>query len=85
MFDTGKCGCGKDVRYSMLGGKGSCNKYQRCLTWEEQDALIKTLTVRVSDYKTTLGKIVEFDAKDYQYKAWATEVLDKHNGGFKYA
>lgn len=33
-----KCGCGKDARYSIMrDGQeiGSCNKYQRCPTYEE--------------------------------------------------
>lgn len=29
------CGCGKPVRYITSCGKGSCNKYQRCPTYEE--------------------------------------------------
>ena len=33
-----KCGCGKDARYLTTNGDeqvGSCNKYQRCPTYEE--------------------------------------------------
>lgn len=33
-----KCGCGKDARYLTMCGDeqvGSCNKYQRCPTYEQ--------------------------------------------------
>lgn len=29
------CPCGKPVRYTFPCGKGSCNKYARCLSYEE--------------------------------------------------
>ena len=29
------CGCGQPVKYSSPCGKGSCNKYKHCPTYEE--------------------------------------------------
>ena len=38
---AGLCGCGRPIRYMTPSGD-ACNKYMRCLTYEEQrDALMK--------------------------------------------
>ena len=42
-FDfVGRCGCGREVRY-QLSGKGSCNKYMRCPSYEDLEARAKEL------------------------------------------
>ena len=33
------CGCGRPVRYSVANNEGSCNKYSRCLSYSELEAL----------------------------------------------
>jgi len=40
-FDSldSKCGCGKAVRYTTRCGKGACNKYLRCASYEELDEM----------------------------------------------
>jgi len=77
MFEQDKCGCGRDVRYSTSDGKGSCNKYGRCLSWEEQAKLIRELQHKVGVYENSLEKIVRVNAMDYEYKCWSKEALNK--------
>jgi len=76
MFEEDKCGCGKPVRYTTVCGKGACNKYNRCLTYEEQSELIEKLVPKVRSYEFVLQKIVTVNAMDYEYKTWAKEILD---------
>lgn len=73
-----KCGCGKEVRYSTACGKGSCNKYQRCLDYEEQSELIAKLIPKARYYELTLDKITRVNATDYEYRCWAKEALDRY-------
>lgn len=76
LTETNKCGCGRDIRYSTSCGRGSCNKYQRCLSYEEQEELIKVLSSKVVIYEHNLHKIVRVNAMDYEYKTWAKEALE---------
>lgn len=81
IFLEGKCGCGRDLRYSHGSlDVMSCNKYVVCLTYEEQEGLIKKLTSKVNLYKSTLSKIVRVNVCDYEYKAWAREALTEGGG-----
>ena len=73
-----KCGCGKDIRYSTSCGKGACNKYQRCLSYEEQAEIIAKLIPKSRYYEVILEKITKVDAMDYEYRTWAKEALDKY-------
>lgn len=76
MIDV-KCGCGKEGRYSTgIDGEWSCNKYQRCPTYEEQEIAIGRLRQMASRYELALKKIVKVSATDYEYKAWAKGALD---------
>ena len=77
MFEDALCGCGRPVKYSSFDGRGGCSKYGRCLSYEEQEELIKDLQNQVVVYKPTLEKIVRVNAMDYEYKTWAKETLDK--------
>lgn len=55
-----KCGCGKDGKYvSIVDGKNvySCNKYGRCLTYEEQKKLIDSLSMENSALSMLLGDV----------------------------
>lgn len=47
-FDTleDTCGCGKPVKYTTSNGKGACNKYGRCPTYNELDEML-----RISNFK----------------------------------
>lgn len=44
------CGCGRPIRYMMPGG-GSCNKYTRCLTYEEMHDALKKEKILVRAYQ----------------------------------
>lgn len=79
MFDQleEKCGCGEDVRYSTLCGKGSCNKYHRCPSYKELQDRATDLGVLGRRYRHALEKIVRVNGMDYEYKAWAKEALPK--------
>ena len=74
-----KCGCGKDVRYTTSCGKGSCSKYGRCLSYEEQEDLIAKLIPKARSYELVLQKIVKVNAMDYEYKTWAKDILSQYN------
>lgn len=41
------CGCGRPVRYLGHDGIGACNKYGRCMTWEQQHERIKELSAMI--------------------------------------
>jgi len=72
------CGCGREVRYSHIkDGKKvmSCNKRVVCLTYDQQFERIRELKSESDRYKKALQKIVEINGMDYEYKAWAKEVL----------
>jgi len=73
------CGCGRGLRYShMVDDKEvmSCNKYDTCLTYDEQAERIKELSHENIRYKHGLRRISETSGMDYEYKAWAKEALD---------
>jgi len=71
------CGCGRELRYSHGSlDVMSCNKYAVCLTYDEQEELIKKLRDEKTKYGTALEKIVNVNAMDYEYKAWAKQALD---------
>ena len=78
MFEQAKCGCGRDVRYSTSDGKGACNKYQRCLSYEEQEKLIAKLIPKSRIFELTLMKIVEQGEEGFECRSWAKESLDKY-------
>lgn len=77
MFEDNLCGCGKAVRYSTADGRGACNKYQRCLSYEEQGELIAKLIPKSRIFELTLMKIVEQGEEAFECKAWAKVALDK--------
>ena len=64
------CGCGKPARYTSKDGKGSCNKYKRCPSYDELRAekdkvfelygfLMRGLTDIILDYdKNEIGQQV---------------------------
>jgi hypothetical protein len=43
---AGLCGCGRAVRYMTPSGD-ACNKYMRCLTYEEQGEALKQANMRL--------------------------------------
>lgn len=55
----GECPCGKPVRYETSKG-GSCNKYIRCLTYEELDAKVRTLEQKNNELVYFREKIINF-------------------------
>jgi hypothetical protein len=72
------CGCGRKLRYSHGSlDVMSCNKYSVCLTYTEQEELIKSLNTENRKYKDALDKIVSVNAMDYEYKAWAKQATQK--------
>ena len=78
IFNEDKCGCGRDVRYSTFDGKGACNKYSRCLTWDEQDKLIKSINSNSVTMHRALVDIIELvDGEHYEYRAIASNALKK--------
>lgn len=74
-----KCGCGKAGRYAHFDDGGietlSCNKYTRCLTYDEQHQKLAELATSMFRYENALRKIVDVNGMDYEYKAWAKEAL----------
>ncbi len=76
-----KCGCGGELRYSHQLPDGtqtmSCNKYAVCMTWEEQHNRISFLTRENSVLTAALQTIVNTNACDYEYRAWAKAALEK--------
>lgn len=72
-----KCGCGKPARYySLLDGTGSCNKYHTCMTYDEQDVLIRKLQQDYMKYKSSLESIVELvDGEPYEYRSLAKSAI----------
>jgi len=71
------CNCGRPTRYSHGSlDVMSCNKYAVCLTYEEQEDLIKKLSSEKTKYGAALEKIVNVNAMDYEYKALAKQALD---------
>lgn len=72
------CGCGNEGKYvHIIDGKEiyACNKYARCLTYDEQFKKIEELSDKLMKYETVLKQIVNVNAMDYEYKAWAKSVL----------
>ena len=59
----------------------ACNKYTRCLTYEEQQEKIRKLTRLVSIFGGALTYIVQVNGMDYEYKAWAKAALSKMEMG----
>lgn len=56
------CGCGKPVRY-MMGGNfenGSCNKYMRCLTYDELQSTLNGANKLLSAYQVAVNKIDDY-------------------------
>ncbi|MFK5882788.1 MAG: hypothetical protein QM489_00370 [Candidatus Izemoplasma sp.] len=61
------CGCGKPVRYSIVG-RGACNKYTRCMTYEEQTTKISELLDELNKFRSFREMVIstgkEFEASD---------------------
>ncbi len=76
---SSKCGCGREGRYARIDEDGlniwSCNKYQRCPTYDELTELYDSSRKNENRYLTALEKIVGVNGMDYEYKAWAKEAL----------
>lgn len=47
----GLCGCGRPMRYITRSGD-ACNKYRRCMTYEEQSDLLAKLEKLLNAYRT---------------------------------
>ena len=74
------CGCGEEGKYvHIIDGKEvyACNKYKRCLTYDEQRNKIQKLSSKLLRYERVLKQIVNVNAMDYEYKAWAKGILDE--------
>ena len=55
----GRCGCGKPIRYMIRGTEGSCNKYMRCLTYEEMRETLAEANKQVLLLRKALERIAE--------------------------
>ncbi|AKO61114.1 hypothetical protein AXI76_gp213 [Pseudoalteromonas phage H101] len=55
-----KCGCGRQARYYMKDKEGSCNKYQRCKTYEELLDDNKRLVESITLYGKTMNQIDDY-------------------------
>lgn len=51
MSNSNLCGCGREIRYMTPSGD-ACNKYRRCLTYDEQNELIMKLNMLVMAYQS---------------------------------
>lgn len=54
------CGCGKPVRYITSCGKGSCNKYQRCPTYDELYSQVRKNTSLLMVYRNCINNIDDY-------------------------
>ena len=43
----GTCGCGKPIRYATKDGKGACNKYGRCPTYDELQKILEQANLKL--------------------------------------
>jgi len=74
--DTGLCGCGRPTQYiSMEDLRGSCNKRQRCPSYEE----LRDISIRYSALRRTMEKVRDVSAEDYEYRTWAKASLEDPN------
>ena len=48
------CGCGKKVKYTTSDGKGACNKYGRCPTYDELSEMLKQANLKLHQIKQLL-------------------------------
>lgn len=75
------CGCGAPGRYQQIDEDGnetaSCNRYARCLTYDELRLKAQRLEIEARIYHHYLNQIVSVNATDYEYKAWAKTALDE--------
>lgn len=82
-IDTNVCGCGKPLRYSHMLPDGtermSCNKYIICPTYDELLAQRDQFRRKMLQYEATLKQIVNVNAMDYEYRAWAKNILNENN------
>lgn len=67
-----KCGCGRDVRYCV--GKDAqgemimaCNKYKRCLSYGELEALNTSNAKQAAVFKEALQGIVDCGERDSNF------------------
>lgn len=76
------CGCGCPGRYVQIAADKSeiysCNKHQRCPTYEELRCEVRDLQIETRVYKKHLEQIVSEDGMAYEYKAWAKAALNSH-------
>lgn len=56
------CGCGKPVRYMTPGNddEGSCNKYQRCPTYDELRSMLEMTNRRLALFQEAVNKIDDY-------------------------
>lgn len=78
-FISNTCGCGLPAKYytfsDVTASQGSCNKYGRCMSYDDLLAEQRRLTKDLVKYYKALTKIVEVDGMDYEYKAWAKAAI----------
>ena len=55
----GLCGCGKPVRYMIGGTEGACNRYMRCLTYEDLIVALVKSNETIHHLRTALESIAE--------------------------
>lgn len=56
------CGCGKPVRYLDVSdqNKGSCNKYMRCLTYEEMQETLRGANRMLMAYQVAVNQFDDY-------------------------
>lgn len=54
------CGCGKRVRYLTSDGKGACNKYGRCPTYDELYESVSKLASYIGSYRNFVNQIDDY-------------------------
>lgn len=73
--------CGRPVRYISSNGQGSCNKYSRCPTWDEQHEHIGELKTALRKAMFcrhfTVDRCVEVsEAGNIYERSWTAEFED---------
>lgn len=86
----GKCGCGRDIRYMTTTDpfnpdKGACNKYRRCLSRNELEALLKERSYQNERLRELLDAVFEGEdgrlyIRHMDYDEWKKSVSELLGG-----
>lgn len=70
------CNCGAPIRYSHANGKGSCNRYEVCPSYDDLKKEHEHYRKVSQMYLNTLNIIKNTNACDYEYRSWAKNAIE---------